>query len=105
MEYADAIKLVSTRWLCLEMCVNRELKKFKGLKSYFLSENFPGGNRFKHLKNNYSDNMTEIYLLFYQAVLPCFTNLNKIFQREEPPVYITPSGAETLHVLTGFTFY
>ena len=87
MEYADVIKLVSTRWFCLEMFVNREPKRFKGLKSYFLSENFPGENRFKRLKSDYSDNMTEIYLLFYQAVLPCFTNFNKLLQCEEPLVY------------------
>ena len=27
MEYSKVIKFISTRWLCLEMCINRELKK------------------------------------------------------------------------------
>ena len=31
--------------------------------------------------------MTEAYLLFYQAVLPCFTNFNKLPQREEPLIH------------------
>lgn len=39
-EYQEIIKFISTRWLCLELCVNREFKKFEGIKSYFLSENF-----------------------------------------------------------------
>ena len=38
MEYSEVIKFVSTRWLSLELCVDRELKKYEGLKSYFLSE-------------------------------------------------------------------
>ena len=40
LEYADLIKFISTRRLCLELCVNREIKKYSGLKSYFQSENF-----------------------------------------------------------------
>ena len=42
-EIQEAIKLISTPWLCLEMCVNRELKKYAGLRSYFMSQNFSDG--------------------------------------------------------------
>ena len=45
-EYEGVIKFISTCWLCLELCINRELRKYEGLKSYFLSENFPDA-RFK----------------------------------------------------------
>ena len=31
--------------------------------------------------------MTEVYQLFYQAVRPCFTNFNKLLQREEPLIH------------------
>ena len=31
--------------------------------------------------------MLEVYLLFYQSVLPVFTNFNKCLQREEPLIY------------------
>ena len=31
-DYSETIKFISTRWLCLEMCVNHELKKYEGLK-------------------------------------------------------------------------
>jgi hypothetical protein len=84
-EYQE-IKFISTRWLSLELCVNRELKKYKGLKSYFLSEHFPHA-RFKRLGSFYNDAIAEVYLLFYQATLPCFTTFNKFLQREDPLVY------------------
>ena len=38
MEYSEVIKFVSTCRLSLDFCVNREIKKYEGLKSYFLSE-------------------------------------------------------------------
>lgn len=31
--------------------------------------------------------MADVYLLFYQATFPCFTNFNKFLQREDPLVY------------------
>jgi hypothetical protein len=40
-ECEGVIKFISTRWLCLELFINRELRMYEGLKSYFLSENFP----------------------------------------------------------------
>ena len=80
------MKFISTRWLCLELCINRELRKYIGLKSYFLSEQF-ADNRFRRLRSAYEDPMTEVYLLFYQAILPVFTTFNKLLQREEPLIY------------------
>ena len=64
----------------MEICVNRELKKFEGLQSLFKSEEYPGDKRFERLQDNFNDKMLEVYLLFYHAALPCFTNL----QKEEP---------------------
>ena len=86
IEYEEVIKFISTRWLCLELCINREVKKYEGLKSYFLSEDFPDA-RFKRLCRSYDNPIIEVYLLFYQATLPCFTNFNKYLQREDPVVY------------------
>ena len=37
-EYEDLVKYGSTRLLSSEWCINRELKKYTGLKPYFLSE-------------------------------------------------------------------
>ena len=41
-DYSEIIKFKSTHWLCWEMCVNHELKKYEGLKSYFLSASGAG---------------------------------------------------------------
>ena len=82
-DYEEVIKYISTRWLCTERCINRELKKFSGLRSYFLSES-ENDRRFKRLTETFSNNMTEFYLFFFQAALPTFTNFNKFLQTEEP---------------------
>ena len=88
IKYGEIIKLVSTQWLCLEMCVNRELKKFEGLQPFFISEEYPGDKRFERLQDNFSDKMLEVYLLFYHAVLPCFTKFNKLLSRFVKPEVI-----------------
>ena len=85
-DYSEIIKFILTCWLCLEMCVNCELKKCEGLKSYFLSAS-GAGDYFRLLKNAFCDPMLEIYLPFYLGVLPVFTAFNKYLQREEPLIY------------------
>ena len=44
--------------------------------------------RFDRLVKAYSDPMTEVYLLFYQATLQLFVNFNKLLQREDPIILI-----------------
>eukprot|EP00794_Sanderia_malayensis_P013387 gene13387-14760_t len=82
-EYKEVIKYISTQWLCSERCFNRELRKYNGLRSYFLSEN-EKDKRFLRLSEAFSNTMTEFYLMFFQAALPTFTNFNKFLQTEEP---------------------
>ena len=36
-EWENFTRFVSTRWLSLEICCDKELKKYKALKSMFLS--------------------------------------------------------------------
>ena len=52
------------------------------MKSEGLSE-----ARFKRLKAVFNDSLTELYLLFHQAVLLVFITLNKMLQSEEPLIY------------------
>ena len=85
-EYADVVEFASTRWLSLEKCISREIDKFDGIKSYFLSENH-SEERFKRLKQSYEDSMTIIYLRFYHSTLPVFNNFNKLLQSEDPLIY------------------
>ena len=86
LEYVHIIKFISPLWLWLELCVNRELKKYSGLECYYQVGNF-ADRRFKCLQTSFNDSMTDVYLLFNQAVLPCFTNFKKFFQHEEPLIH------------------
>ena len=40
--------------------------------------------------------MTEVYLLFFQSVLPCFTHSNQFLQREEPLIHLLQPRLEKL---------
>ena len=86
-EYAEVIRYAPARWLGLERCVNRELQKYVALESYFKSEGLSDA-RFKRLEAAFNDSLTELYLLFYQTVLPVFTTFNKMLQSEEPFIYL-----------------
>ena len=44
--------------------------------------------RFKRLEKNFSDPLTEVYLMFLQSVLPSFTYCNQFLQREEPLIHV-----------------
>lgn len=86
VEYHKVVKHVNTRWLSLERAVERILSLFDGLKSYFLS-NSESEPRFKRLKTLFNNPILEVYLLFYNAVLPMFTIINKYLQREDPCIF------------------
>ena len=62
-EYRTIVKHVSTRWLSLEIAVQRSLKQLPSLTSYFKSE-CESQARFKRLQRVLADPMTEVYLLF-----------------------------------------
>ena len=67
----------------LEAAVERALKQFEGLRSYLLSESWEQA-RFIRLQNVFGKPISEVYLLFYQAILPVFNSFNKFLQREDP---------------------
>ena len=80
--YQEVIKYISTYWLCTEHCINWKLKKYTGLQFYFLSES-EKDKQFLRLNEAFSKNM-KFYLMFFEAILPTFTNFNKFLQLEEP---------------------
>lgn len=86
-EYRKILKHVNVRWLSLERAVERALKQFEGLTSYFLSESEPCP-RFKRLKKHFQNPLTEVYLLFYNAIIPTFTTTNRFLQREDPCIHL-----------------
>ena len=94
-EYQKIMKHVSTRWLSLEIAVERSLKQFTNLSSYFKSED-KSQLRFKRLRFNFTDPVTEVYILFFQSVLPWFIHSNQFLQREEPLIYLLQPQLEKL---------
>jgi hypothetical protein len=80
----------------LESAVERVLKQYNPLKSYFLS-NAEQQARFKRLKTLFQDPMTEIYLYFYQAVLPSFTCFNQLLQRSDPCIFLVYEGCWSIY--------
>ncbi|XP_073669772.1 uncharacterized protein [Paramisgurnus dabryanus] len=86
-EYMEMLQHVSIRWLSLESCVTRILRQYEPLISYFksLNEKQP---RFRRLMDAFSNPLTEVYLLFYQATLPAFSTLNLLLQRERSSFFL-----------------
>lgn len=93
--YRAIVKHVSTRWLSLELAIERCLKQFQGLSSYFKSEQ-ESQARFQRLQKCFENPMLEVYLLFFQSVLPALTNANKFMQREEPLIHVLNAHLKSL---------
>jgi hypothetical protein len=85
--YKEVVSHVSTRWLSLEQAVMCILQLYVSLTSYFLSNNEQQA-RFKRLHKRFADPITEVYLLFFQSVMPLFTNFNKMLQRGDPIIFL-----------------
>ena len=84
------LKHVTTRWLSSNTSVNRILSGYEGLRSYFLSEDDEDSKIpcFARLRKHFENPMTEIYLMFFQAVIPTFTTINEFLQRGEPVIHL-----------------
>ena len=42
--------------------------------------------------------MTEVYLLFYESVLPTFTHINLLLQREDPNIYLVANAIRSFYL-------
>ena len=91
----EIVRYVSVRWLNLEKAVYRILKLYRSLQSYFRSESEPQA-RFTRLCTAFDDPMTEVYLLLYKSVLPTFTHVNLLLQREDPNIYLVADAIRAL---------
>ena len=84
-EVRKVIKHVSTRWLSLGRCIERTLKQWDSLESYFLSyfdlqddpeaedQTNDNTNREKRLVKAFKDPITKLYAMFVQSVIPSLT--------------------------------
>lgn len=95
VRYRKIVKHVSTRWLSLEAAVERVLKVYDGLRSYFLSESCSQA-RFQRLQCLFGVPITEVFLLFYQSALPVFNHFNLFLQREDPCIHLVHDHCESL---------
>lgn len=87
---------MTRRWLSLNTSLNRILSRYEGLKSYFLSEDDEDYKipRFARLRKDFENPMTEIYLMFFQAVIPTFTTL-EFLQRGELVIHLPLDQVES----------
>ncbi|KAJ4918118.1 hypothetical protein JOQ06_000114, partial [Pogonophryne albipinna] len=85
--YMEVLQHFSIRWLSLDLAVNRILHVYKALTSYFRSTDDKQA-RCLRLRALFEDPLTEVHLLFYQALLPTFCQFNLLFQRQHPCIYL-----------------
>ena len=116
IEWEIFTRYVSTRWLCLEKCCAKEFKKFRALKSMFLSrrdkdlidrgtgDEKGSGSRYSRLRKVYENDTREVYLQFYASALPLFTSYNKSLQRSDPLAHKVASVTEELTKKIGMRF-
>ena len=81
---------MTTHWLSLNTSVNQILSGYQGFRSYFLSEVDEDSKipRFARLRKHFENPMTEIYLMFFQAVIPTLTTVNEFLQRGEQVIHL-----------------
>ena len=95
LEWEDIVRYVSTRWLSLEKCCDKELKKFPALKAMFQSRDDKDA-RFLRLKASYEDLLTEVHVSFFTSALPMFTTYNKFLQRSDPLAHMVYPATKSL---------
>ena len=97
IESRKMLKYVSTRWLSLQRSIERTLKQYPALRSYFLSQDDNvSDRRLSRLQVLFSDPMTEAYLLFYQSVMPVFMKINLLLQRNSPCIHFLHGAMEKM---------
>ena len=109
---AQLIKHVSTRWPSLGKCLERTLKQWDCLKSYFLSyfdlQDDPEAdgqtNRETRLEKAFKNPVTKLCAMFVQSVMPVFDSFNTSLQSEEPQIHMLLQSTIRLYrsMLTSF---
>ena len=94
VETRKILKHSSTRWLSLMKCIDRILRQYDALKSYFSScaeEKCSYKNQKKSkvatLVERLSDPITKVYMLFLHSVLPVFDSFTALLECEEPMIH------------------
>ena len=93
-EYQAILKHLHVRWLSLR-CMERILKKFPSLRSYFASEESTD-QQFQRLSQVFDNPLLEPALLFKTSSISLFTTFNLLLQRDEPTIPVLKPAIETL---------
>ena len=87
LEWETMPRFVTTRWLCLGKCCEKELRQYEAFKSMFESrtgdsskQDRGNGNEAVRIQG-FSDLkwLLQIHLSFFNAALPLFTHFNAFF--------------------------
>ena len=81
VEYKIVLKHCETRWLSLGRAIDRVLKMWDPILSYFTShEDVEKPGKVKNIFDLLNKPSTKLRLLFLSNVLPVFDKFNKLFQ-------------------------
>lgn len=91
VEMQKILKHSSTDWLLLMKCVDRILRQYDVLKSYFSSCALKKKNKKESkvtlLLDRLNDPMTKVYMLFLHSVLPIIDSSTSLLECEEPMIH------------------
>ena len=91
-EYRSMIKHVSTCWLTLELAIERSLKQYPGLKSYFLPED-ESQARFSRLQTVFGDPIYDLSISLSSISTPGVQSCQQVFATRRAPHSHTPVTA------------
>lgn len=90
--------LGSIRLNCIrEICASLSCLIMALTKEDIVFVDTSGGSRLLRLKQAFSDPMTELYLMFFQYVIPMFESRNLLLQRGDPQIHQLYSIYEGLY--------
>ena len=80
------LKAGQTRWLSLEICVNRLLEQYDALLSYFCSssENLA---TIRRITQSLENPLSRLYLMFLSDALPVINIFDKMMQQQSPVLH------------------
>ena len=81
------LKAGQTRWLSLEMCVNRLLEQYDALLSFFRSSAEERLASVQRITSTLENPLTKPYLMFLSNALQVINAFNKLMQGEAPTVH------------------
>ena len=80
------LKAGQTRWLSLQMCVNRLLEQYDALLSFFRSSE-ERLISIQRITSSLEKSLTKLYLMFLSNALRVINAFNKLMQGEAPTVH------------------